>query len=48
MGWAAKREQKVFTSIYNAYTRKREPQFPKRNLVTDDSTQLATYVKTSD
>jgi hypothetical protein len=30
MGWPVKREQKVFTSIYNAYTRKREPQFPKK------------------
>jgi hypothetical protein len=30
------------------YTRNREPQFPKRDLVTDDSKQLSTYVKTSD
>ncbi len=27
---ASQKEQKVFTSIYNAYTRKREPQFPKK------------------
>jgi hypothetical protein len=47
-GLAGQKEQK-FLQVYTVdiYTRKREPHFPKRDLVTDDDTQLATYIKTS-
>jgi hypothetical protein len=41
-----KRHLQVYTM--DIYTRKRELEIPKRDLVTDDSMQLATYVKTSD
>ncbi len=48
MGWPAKKN-KSYLQVYTVdiYTRKREPQFPKRDLVMDDSTQLSTYIKTS-
>ena len=49
--WAGRpKENKRYSQVYTVdiYTRKREPQFPKeRDLVTDDSTQLSTYIKTS-
>ncbi len=49
MGWPVKKNKR-YLQVYtmDIYTRKREPQFPKRDLVTDDFMQLDTYVKTSD